>query len=194
MTAELQHLIHVYGYWLMAFGAIIEGETFLVAGGIAAQHGILHLPGLIALALVGSFVHDCFFFFLGRTAGHKILEKWPKLAQKSDRVLRLFEKYGVILIIGLRYAYGLRTMIPTVLGMSEISVRVFIFFDLIGGILWSCAFIFAGYFLGEAFNRILHTLGLYEHVGGYVLIGLIGAVFVFGFLWWLLKRLRRQRS
>ncbi len=193
MTPELQHLIHVYGYWLMAFGAIIEGETFLVAGGVAAQHGMLHLPGLILLALVGSFVHDCFFFFLGRFAGHKILQNWPKLEKKSQYVLRLFEKYGVWLIIALRYAYGLRTMIPTILGMSNISVRTFIIFDLIGGLLWSCTFILAGYFLGEAIDRILKSIGVYEHLAGYIFIILVAAVFGFGLLWWIMKKVRAGR-
>ena len=29
MSPEWEHLITVWGYWLMAFGALIEGETFL---------------------------------------------------------------------------------------------------------------------------------------------------------------------
>ena len=72
---DMHQLILDYGYWLMFFGALIEGETFLIAGGVAAQQGILHLYGLIALAFFGSTLHDCAFFFLGRYAGSWMLEK-----------------------------------------------------------------------------------------------------------------------
>jgi membrane protein DedA with SNARE-associated domain len=137
ISPQVFELIHQYGYWLMAFGAIIEGETFLVAGGIAAHMGLFHLWGLIALALVGSTLHDCTLFFLGRSFGHAIIKRKPQLYAKTEGVLLLFEKYGVLIIIALRFAYGLRTIIPSVLGMSRISARKFIFYDMIGGILWS---------------------------------------------------------
>ena len=162
LSVHMQHLIHTYGYWLMMFGALIEGESFLVAGGIAASAGMLALPGLIALAVVGSMIHDNFFFGLGRFFGHKILEKKPKWADKSHRVLEGFEKYGNWLIIGLRFAYGFRTIIPTVLGISELKWLRFFMVDVIGGIIWSLVFILGGYFFGHLLVHFLHFLHSYE--------------------------------
>ena len=183
MTPELHHLLTVYGYWLMAFGAIIEGETFLIAGGIAAHEGLFHLEGLILLALVGSTLHDVFFFMLGRFGGHEFVKRRPKLYAKVEGTLTTFEKYGVWLIIGLRFAYGLRTMIPTVLGISHLSFRKFIFFDIIGGIIWSCTFILGGYFFGMMINQIFSAFDIYSEDGFYILIGiaiiLAGAIFAF---------------
>ena len=72
MLDSLQHLIQQYGYSLMLVGALIEGETFLIAGGIAAQQGLLHLPGLILLAFIGSFIHDVACFLIGRYAGKSL--------------------------------------------------------------------------------------------------------------------------
>lgn len=194
MSPELHHLILTYGYWLMAFGALIEGETFLLAGGIAAQQGLLHIPGLIALALVGSVIHDCFFFYLGRLAGHKILDRKPQFKSKVQGILNLFDRYGVWLIIALRFAYSLRTIIPTVLGMSPISNRKFIFFDVIGGIIWSCTFILGGYFLGSAVERLLKSFNLYQHVAGKFILILIGLVIIALVGWWFYKRAKAKRA
>lgn len=192
MTPELQHLLMTYGYWLMAFGAIIEGETFLIAGGIAAHQGLFHLEGLIILALVGSTLHDIFFFLLGRYGGHEFVKRKPQIYARAQKMLDSFEKYGVWLIIGLRFAYGLRTIIPSVLGMSHISFRKFLFFDIIGGILWSCTFILGGYFFGELLDRFLSVFDFYSEDVFYILIGL----FVLGGLayYFIKKKINKKKK
>jgi membrane protein DedA with SNARE-associated domain len=192
MTPEIAHLLTVYGYWLMAFGALIEGETFLIAGGIAAHKGIFHLEGLILLAIVGSTVHDCFFFFLGRFGGDRFIKKKPQLYEKAGRILDLFEKYGVWLIIGLRFAYGLRTMIPVVFGISHISNAKFIFYDVIGGIIWSCTFILGGYFFGAVLDHFMTAFDEYSADIFYTLAGVFAVLIVFGLAYWR-YRVRRKK-
>ncbi len=192
MTPDVQHLLTVYGYWLMAFGAIIEGETFLIAGGVAAHKGFFHLEGLIVLALMGSTIHDAFFFFLGRFGGHEFVKHKPKLYAKVEGTLNTFEKYGVWLIIALRFAYGLRTVIPTVLGMSHISFRKFLFFDLIGGILWSCTFILGGYFFGAVIDRFLGIFDIYSEDLFYILLG--GAIILLGVFFSIWQHRKRRKG
>lgn len=193
MSPEIQHLLTVYGYWLMAFGALIEGETFLIAGGIAAHKGLFHLEGLILLAVVGSTIHDVFFFLLGRFGGHTFVKRKPHFYSKVEGVLNTFEKYGVWLIIGLRYAYGLRTIIPTVLGMSHISFRKFLFFDLIGGVLWSCTFIIGGYYFGALLDHIMKVLDVYTSDFTYIGI-VVGLILLAGGIIWLVKRRKAQKQ
>jgi membrane protein DedA with SNARE-associated domain len=173
LNPEVFQLIQQYGYWLMAFGAIIEGETFLVAGGVAAHAGLFHLWGLIALALVGSTIHDCALFFIGRFFGNAIVKSKPQLYARAEGILSLFERYGVLIIIALRFAYGLRTVIPTVLGMSQISAKKFIFYDIIGGIIWSCTFVLAGYIFGAAINKFLEDFEIFSELPFYIALGVV---------------------
>ncbi len=194
MTPELQHLLSVYGYWLMAFGAIIEGETFLVAGGIAAHKGIFHLEGLILLAIVGSTIHDVFFFYLGRFFGHEFVKHKPQLYAKVEGMLSTFEKWGIWLIIGLRFAYGLRTLIPAVLGMSHLTFRKFLFFDLIGGVLWACTFILGGYFFGAVIDHFLDMLDVYSADLFYALLGGALVVGIASYVFWLKHRKRSKKQ
>ncbi|MDO8954971.1 MAG: DedA family protein [Gammaproteobacteria bacterium] len=194
MSPDLQHLLSVYGYWLMAFGALIEGETFLIAGGIAAQHGIFHLGGLIALAVVGSTIHDCFFFLLGRYAGVGLFKRKPSFYERSKNILALFDKYGVWLIIGLRFAYGLRTIIPTVLGVSHISFKKFFIFDLIGGVIWSVTFIVGGYLFGATLEALVGNFSEYEYLFGIVIVTgfVLTIVVVIGL--WLFRHLGQRKK
>lgn len=176
----------------MAFGAIIEGETFLVAGGLAAHAGLFHLWGLIALAIVGSTVHDCTLFFIGRFFGKTLVQRKPQFYAKVRGILKLFEKYGVLIIIALRFAYGLRTIIPTVLGMSTISAKKFIFFDIIGGFLWSCTFILGGYIFGAAIDKFLADFEIASQIPFYLVIG---AIFALGLIFFIsLKILKHKKQ
>lgn len=189
MNPELYHLIDTYGYWLMAFGAIIEGETFLVAGGIAIHYGMLNFPGVILLSLLGSFAHDCFLFFLGRYGGQWLFTRRPQLKAKAQGILSLFDKYGIWIVIASRYAYGFRTIIPTVIGLSPLSKRKFIIFDLIGGILWSCTFVLFGYFLGNVADKLMRDFGqrllsLWPLALGLIIAAMVG--------YWLYRKYRQK--
>jgi len=191
----MTHFFQTYGYWVMLFGSLIEGETFLVAGGVAAHQGYFSVPILIGMAFVGSCIHDFFFFFLGRFAGDHLLSKMKRYREKSARVLALFDRYGVLIILGLRFAYGLRTIIPTVIGMSPISKRKFMIFDMIGGIIWSTFFVMAGYFFGAALHAFLADVSTFE-----IWIYRILAIFVFTALigllaWWIfIKYIKKQTT
>ena len=56
----------------MLIGALIE-VTFLIAGGVAAHHGLLHLPGIICLAVAGNLIQDHVFFLIGRFSKFEVL-------------------------------------------------------------------------------------------------------------------------
>lgn len=195
ISPDVFALIKQYGYWLMAFGAIIEGETFLVAGGVAAHAGFFHLSGLIALALLGSTFHDCTLFFAGRFFGKALIKRKPQMYAKVHGILHLFDKYGVLIIIALRFAYGFRTIIPSVLGMSPISAKKFIFYDIIGGIIWSCTFILGGYIFGAAIDKFLNDFELASEIPFYIAVG---AVFAAGLIFFIslkmVKNKKRKKS
>jgi len=180
LMAEYQPLIETYGYWLMAFGALIEGETFLLAGGIAASQGLLHLPGVILLAVVGSMIHDHFFYALGYFGGRKFLHRFKKWDEKSKKILALVDRYGVLVIIGFRFLYGVRTIIPAILGMSPIKFYRFFICDFIGGMLWAVVFVIGGFYFGKLLEKIYREIDYFESWLGWGLLGLILFVLLAG--------------
>lgn len=192
MPESVQHFISHYGYWAMFIGALIEGETFLIAGGIAAKHGLLGLPGLIGMAVIGSYLHDNIFFYLGRFGGQRILQRSPKIAKQAEKGLALFDRYGLWMVLGCRFFYGLRTIVPTVIGMSPMRTWVFAVLSLVGACLWSVIFIVGGYLFGELIQIMLTRFHGYEGVmfsiGGIVL-ALLALIYLY--IW--LKRRRHAK-
>ena len=66
---SLESLVASYGYAALFLGTLLEGETVLILAGIMAHLGLMKLPLVMLVALLGSFLGDQFYFFLGRKKG-----------------------------------------------------------------------------------------------------------------------------
>jgi membrane protein YqaA with SNARE-associated domain len=132
---NLSTLIETHGYWLLAIGCLLEGETILILAGFAAHLGYLNPYGVVAIASMTGFAGDQFYFWLGRRHGNAVLARWPKVAEQSERLQRLMEHYHAAVIIGVRFAYGLRIAGPVLIGMSSISRLKFALFNALGALL-----------------------------------------------------------
>ncbi|WP_116964834.1 DedA family protein [Fastidiosibacter lacustris] len=197
MTPEHIALIQQWGYWLMFGAAIIEGETFLILGGVAAAADMLDLGWIIVLSIIGCLLHDSFLFCLGRFIGPKILSRKPNWQPKVNRISMLIDKYNFWLILGFRFAYGLRTIIPFALGMSTITNFKFLIFDFIGGVIWVFVFLLGGYYFGSALQVILHKLSLLDLVKEHWIISMVLLfIIIFGisfFVHWRKKHNKKKQ-
>ncbi len=61
-------LIGAHGYWVLALGCLLEGETLLVIAGYAAHRGYLDPVAVIAVASMAGFAGDQFYFWAREAA------------------------------------------------------------------------------------------------------------------------------
>ncbi len=179
---NLSTLIETHGYWLLAIGCLLEGETILILAGFAAFRGHLDPLAVVLIATTAGFTGDQFYFWLGRRHGNAVLARWPKVAAQSERLQRLMDRYHAVVIIGVRFAYGLRIAGPVLIGMSSISRLKFALFNALGALLWAMLIGGIGWVFGETAKAIL---GHIKHVEGWLLLGLAVASLL---LWWIRSR------
>jgi membrane protein DedA with SNARE-associated domain len=185
MTFE--YLISHYGYVALVIGTFLEGESMLIIAGFAVHLGYLKLQWVILAALAGSVAGDQFYFFLGRVKGEAFLQKRPRWKIKINKVWKLLDRYRTFLILGFRFAYGLRTVTPFAIGLSNIRASRFLVLNLIGGLCWSVAVALVGYFFGAAALAVFVDVKKYEH---WIVIGiLLGAAVI-----WLIYFLRERKK
>jgi membrane protein DedA with SNARE-associated domain len=168
-------MVETYGYLAIFAGAVMEGETALILGGLLSHGGHLFLPWVMLAAFIGALAGDQTFFFLGRVNSRRVLSRYPAWEQRTAKVHRALERYRAPLAIGLRFAYGLRSVIPFAFGMSPIPAGLFFVFNVIGAALWAVIIGLAGYFFG---NMLESALGEYRGLevvaaGMIVAIGLL---------------------
>jgi membrane protein DedA with SNARE-associated domain len=168
MSPEL--LLHKFGYLAVFVGTFLEGETILVMAGFFAERGYLELFLVMITAFGGAFVGHVFWFFLGRTKGVKILDRFPRLKTHFGKGIRMFERYGAPAIFITQWLYGLRITCAVIIGISRISTAKFLIYEAISCIVWAIVISGAGYFFGRAVERLL---GRAAHIEKYGLIALL---------------------
>ncbi len=163
-------LIQHYGYAIVFFLSLLEGETIVALAGIAAYQGYLRLDWVIAVAIVGAMFGDQLFFYLGRTKGKKFLTKRPKLAARLARIHKLLERYPGAMTFGSRFMYGFRTVIPMALGTTKISGFRFFIFNFIGAVVWGIFFALGGYMFGTVIEHFIVNL---KRAQKYIILGIV---------------------
>src|ERR1700686_5345288 len=168
MTPEL--LLQKFGYLAVFVGTFLEGETILVMAGFFAERGYLRLPFVIATACAGAYSGHVFWFWLGRTQGVKLLDRFPRMKRHFGKGIRLFERYGAPAIFITQWLYGLRITCAVIIGISRISTMKFLVYEAISCAVWAGVIASLGFFFGRAVERILGKAAHIEKWGLLVLV------------------------
>ena len=147
-----ESVITHFGYAAIFVGTFLEGETVLALGGVAAAHGYLSLPVVMAVGAIGALAGDQTAFFIGRRYGQRILMRYPALAAKAPRVQALVRRWDAPAVVLLRFLYGLRIAGPIVIGSCGISPWRLAFFNFIGTLIWAPLVAGVGYLAGQALD------------------------------------------
>ena len=189
---------HEWFYLITFVWAALEGETFVIFAGLAAQRGLISIYGLFLAAALGSMFGDQVMFFLGRKYARKIVHRFPKIVPKLQKVFTALENYSVSFILSYRFMYGVRNVSAIAIGMSQISWRHFAFWNMVASFVWSFCFCGAGYLFGDIMTRL--GLGSAEEsvgieVRGFTLAVLaLFVVFVAIRIWVARRQMRKEAA
>ncbi|WWO96874.1 MAG: DedA family protein [Candidatus Dasytiphilus stammeri] len=146
---NIKSLISQYGYWAIFFGCLIEGETIILLGGIAAQKKLLNYIFVILIAILGATLGDQLLFLVGYYYSNSKIFNKLKNNKQIIRLKDIIYKYPIMFIIGVRFMYGFRITGPIIIGASKLPKLQFFIFNLLGSVLWSLFFVTLGYLGGE---------------------------------------------
>jgi membrane protein DedA with SNARE-associated domain len=183
---NLAQIVQDYGYIAVFLGTFLEGETIMVLGGLAAHIGYLSLYWVIACGFCGTFIGDQLYFFLGRRHGKSLLRRFPSWQSRAERVFVILERHQNLLIIGFRFLYGLRSVTPFAIGMSDVTYKRFAILNLVGAAIWATSIGVAGFFFGQAMEALVGDLKRYELV-------LMASLVCVAFIVWLIHVYRQRR-
>jgi membrane protein DedA with SNARE-associated domain len=169
---DLPTLLHQYGYLLIFVGTFAEGETLLVLGGYFAHRGYLDLAGVIATAFVAAVCGDQLLFHLGRNHATRLFERFPRLHDKVRIAVHRAERHQTLVVLGMRFLWGLRIALPLAMGMTRMNGLKFLWLNLLSAAVWAVLFSTLGYGTSRLFEHLVEDLHRYEWwVAAALLIG-----------------------
>lgn len=184
---NLASLALEHGYLLLALGLVAEGETAALLGSVAAHRGWLELPMVFALAAGIAWTSDQILFWAGRWKGVALLARWRRVARAAVRARRMVQRYPHACVLGVRFAYGLRTAGPMLIGATGLPPLQFAGLSAVAAILWAGILCTLGWVFAQALESVL------RYASG-VQFALLGVIAVLGLsAWWLARRRRQQQ-
>lgn len=141
----------------LLIGFFLPGDSLLFTSGFLVQQGIfpidIHL--FVLLLFLAAAIGDSTGYEFGKRVGRKLFERQNSRLFKQKYLHEaeaFYKKHGPLTIVLARFIPIVRTFVPIVAGVSKMSYRSFIIFNLIGGLLWTASFTYLGYFAGAQLN------------------------------------------
>jgi len=166
----LLQLVADYGVWIYAIlflivfaetGLVVTpflpGDSLLFAAGALAATGALNLWLVAALLLGAAIAGDAVNYAVGRSTGVRVIEKarsdprWARWINPAyiARAHEFFERRGGRSIVLARFVPIVRTFVPFVAGVAEMSYSSFALYNVTGAVAWVGICLGAGYLFGN---------------------------------------------
>jgi membrane-associated protein len=166
----LLDVVATYGPWIYALlflivfaetGLVVTpflpGDSLLFAAGALAATGALDVRVAAVLLLVAAIAGDAVNYSIGRAVGLRVIQraqtdpKWGRWVNVTyvDRAHAFFERHGGKAIVLGRFAPIVRTFVPFVAGIAEMSYPAFAAYNVAGALAWVGVCLGAGYLFGN---------------------------------------------
>ncbi len=150
MEAAIAH----YGLIALLLGAAIEGEPFVVAGGVLAHRGLLPLWAVAASSIAGAVLVDQLWFWAARRGRDNRWVAGVRRRPAFARSIALLERHRIGFLSLFRFAYGVRAVAPVAIGLSRVPASLFAGLEAAAAIVWGLAFTALGWASGPLFERL----------------------------------------
>ncbi|MDF7680034.1 DedA family protein [Enterobacteriaceae bacterium ESL0689] len=130
--------------------SFLPGDSLLLLTGALIAKGVMHPAIAVAILTVAASLGCWFSYLQGRWLGNTATVKgWlahlpPKYHQRATW---LFDQYGLLALLAGRFLAFIRTLLPTMAGISGLPNRRFQVFNWLSALLWVCTITGLGYLL-----------------------------------------------
>ena len=166
----LRDLVEMYGPWIYAIlfaivfaetGLVVTpflpGDSLLFAAGALAATGALDVTVASIVVLAAAIIGDTVNYAIGRSVGRQLVRRaetdprWRRWINPAyvARAHEFFERHGGKAIVLARFMPIVRTFVPFVAGIGEMSYPQFAFYNIAGAVLWVGVCVGAGYAFGN---------------------------------------------
>ena len=164
-------------------GFFLPGDSLLFLCGIYSQllmekfslnNDFLNVSLLATLISIMGILGNITGYWFGAKSGSYLFKKEDNFFFKKKYLYQskdFFDKYGNKAVVFARFLPIVRTFAPVVAGIVEMDKKKFMFFNVLGSLLWSFTMVFAGHYLYEF---CLAKLGIdLKHYIEFIVIGII---------------------
>jgi len=128
--------LSTYGYIILAFYSFGGGMVALIGAGILSSMGKMDIGTSIMIATVANFIGDTVLFYLSQTNKKEVMGYMTKHKRKIAYTNLLMRKYGWLAVFLQKYIYGVKTLVPIVMGLTKYDFKKFVTLNFFASVVW----------------------------------------------------------
>ena len=162
---HLREFVDAHGGWVYALlfliifvetGLVVmpflPGDSLLFVVGALAGLGLMNYPLVMLLLVAAAVLGDQVNYSIGRYFGPRVFS-WEQSRwfnrRAFDQAHAFYEQYGGTTLVLARFMPFVRTFVPFVAGVAEMSRGKFSFYNITGALIWVIGLVTAGYLFGN---------------------------------------------
>jgi len=165
-------LIAQHGYWAVFFIVMLEsagvplpGETALLLAAVyAGATGHLDIATVIMAAAAGAIIGDNFGYWIGRSLGVELLERYGRYIRLTESRLALgrylFQRHGAKIVFFGRFVAFFRVFAALFAGLNKYGWAPFLIYNAAGGICWALIMGLGAFYFGDSMQHVSGPLGI----------------------------------
>ncbi len=174
-------------------GLPISSEIVVPLGGALASQGKLNFVLVVAVSSAANLTGSLIAFYLTRRYGERVIlsrvGRWMGFSKGHLRLAnRFFARWGLWAIFLGRLLPIVRTYISFPAGLSKIGYVKFTIVSLLGAIPWNFGLAYAGYLLGQNYQKVA------AYLGPIAIPAAIAVVIILVAAWWFGRRLGEEEA
>lgn len=175
--------IGIWGYAVLFFYSFGGGFVALIAAGILSSGVIESINSLniyicIIIASIANFVGSSLLFYMARYQKKEVMKYFIAHRRKIALSYIWIKKYSYLIIFIHKYLYGIKTIIPLVIGFSKFDSKKFLIYNFFASFLWGVIVGGLSYIMSDIIRNIYNK---YSNPYIFPIIGIAIIVLLFIF-------------
>ncbi len=190
-------IMNQFGYFGIMFLIAIENifppipsEVILTFGGFMTTFSELSVIGVIVFSTIGALIGAMILYLVGRIlkkerlmrlADGKLGKRLRFKSEDIEKADKWFSEKGTKTVFFCRFIPIIRSLISIPAGINGMKISLFLFYTLLGTLIWNTVLTVLGTILGENWTKVVSVIDIY---GNITLIIIIIAVIVLAILYY----------
>lgn len=140
----------------------VPSEFVMPFAGFLVAQGTFNFILVVLASTIGSITGSLIFYYVGKTGGHMLVEKYGKYVlvdiEDIKKTEEWFNKRGELTVFIARLIPVVRHLISLIAGVGKMNVKKFSLYTILGATLWNAILTYLGFLLGQHWNEVSQYL------------------------------------
>ena len=174
----LSQSIGIVGYIILFFCSLGGGFVAIVAASVLSSGVIESIDSLniyvcIIIASIANFTGSSLLFYMARYKKKEVMKYFNAHRRKIALSHIWIKKYSYFVIFINKYFYGIKTIIPLVIGFSKFDGKKFLIYNLLASFAWGAIIGGISYAMGDIIKNIYTKYSnpyIFPIIGGIIVV------------------------